>query len=349
MPDWVISFNDAFVEFVRFGPVAMHLAVFIPLGALVGAFAARWSAHLIERESERTRQLTRGWWWTIVAATAGLYGALVVAVSQGGCQAVPEGGSIDWVHWRLLHHYALILFLVVATAIDFDQYLIPDEITMIGAAVGIAGAVACGNMQLMHLWINWNAADPIFGPYIPEWIKDHWHWHGLAWSLTGMIVGAGVTWTVRAVSRKVLGVEALGFGDVTLMGMIGSFLGWQPILFIFLLAPMCGVVIGMANKLLHGRRAIPYGPYLAFATVIVLFTWKWLWTPTRDLFGHWPTLVGLAALVTISLAAMLGLIRLYRAIPVKRQGKVESRTGKAESSEGVGEDSVRQPGDTAVE
>jgi leader peptidase (prepilin peptidase)/N-methyltransferase len=340
LPDWVISFNDAFVEFVRFGPVALHLAVFVPLGALVGAFAARWSAHLIGRESERTRQLSRGWWWTIVAATAGLYGALVVAVSQGGCQAVPEGGSIDWVHWRLLHHYALILFLVVATAIDFDQYLIPDEITMIGTAVGIAGAVACGNMQLMHLWINWNAADPIYGPYIPEWIKDHWHWHGLAWSLTGMIVGAGVTWTVRAVSRKVLGVEALGFGDVTLMGMIGSFLGWQPILFIFLLAPMCGVVIGMANKLLHGRRAIPYGPYLAFATVIVLFTWKWLWTPTRDLFGHWPTLVGLAALVTISLAAMLGLIRLYRAIPVKRRDDTGERPGAG---------NVRQSDDSTVE
>ena len=319
MPAWVIDFNDAFVRFVRFGPVAQHLLVFVPLGALAGVMVAKWSAYLIRRESEGTRALSRGWWWTVVGATAALYGALVVAVIQGNCQGVPEGGSIDWVHWRLLHHYALITFLMVATVIDFDQYLIPDEITLIGTAVGIASAIASGNMQLMHLWINWNAADPIMGPFIPEWIKDHWHWHALAWSLTGMATGAGITWVVRAVSHRVLGVEALGFGDVTLMAMIGSFLGWQPTAFVFLIAPMCGVVIGVANKLMHGRRAIPYGPYLACGTVVVLFTWKWLWTPTRDLFGHWPTLLGLALLATTSLAALLGLIRLYRAIPVKRR------------------------------
>jgi leader peptidase (prepilin peptidase)/N-methyltransferase len=323
LPDWVLQFNDAFVRFVRFGPASSHLLVFVPLGIIVGMGAACWAARLIERESEGARRLSRGWWWTIVAGTAGLYGALVACVIQGNCQGVPEGGSIDWVHWRLLYHYTLLAFLVVATAIDFDQYLIPDEITLIGTVVGVVGAVVCGNMQLMHLWIDWNQADPIMGAYIPDWIKEHWHWHALAWSLAGMLVGAGGTWVVRTVSRQVLGVEALGFGDVTLMGMIGSYLGWQATLFVFLIAPMCGVVVGVVNKLLHGRRAIPYGPYLAMGTVVVLFTWKWLWTPTRDLFGHWPTLLGLALLATVALAALLGLIRLYRAIPVKRRGPAD--------------------------
>ena len=83
MPAWVIDFNDAFVRFVRFGPVAQHLLVFVPLGALAGVMVAKWSAYLIRRESEGTRALSRGWWWTVVGATAALYGALVVAVIQG--------------------------------------------------------------------------------------------------------------------------------------------------------------------------------------------------------------------------------------------------------------------------
>ncbi len=48
--------------------------------------------------------------------------------------------------------------------------------------------------------------------------------------MTGLIAGGGLTWILRLVSSVLLGQEALGFGDVTLMAMIGSFVGWQPIL-----------------------------------------------------------------------------------------------------------------------
>jgi hypothetical protein len=58
---------------------------------------------------------------------------------------------------------------------------------------------------------------------------------------------------------------------------------------------------------------------LSAAAVLVLFLWRWLWTPTREIFGHGPTLVGLVALVTVGMAVLLGLLRLYRAIPVERR------------------------------
>jgi leader peptidase (prepilin peptidase)/N-methyltransferase len=123
------------------------------------------------------------------------------------------------------------------------------------------------------------------------------------------------------ISLWVLGMEALGLGDVTLMAMIGSFLGWQPIVFVFLLAPLCGIVMALVLWLTRRRRAVPYGPFLSAAAVLVLFTWRWLWTPTREIFGHWPTLVALAVGVTGGMAALLGLLRLYRAIPVERRGE----------------------------
>ena len=55
-----------------------------------------------------------------------------------------------------------------------------------------------------------------------DWIKESHHLHGLAWSLAGLAAGAGITWLVREISSRVLGQEALGAGDVTLMAMIGA-------------------------------------------------------------------------------------------------------------------------------
>jgi leader peptidase (prepilin peptidase)/N-methyltransferase len=293
--------------------------VFAPVGLAVGWLVARWTATMVVRESGGARHLSARARAAIMAAPCLLFPALVIAVIHGKSHWVPEGGSVDWALPRLFYHYLLIALLLAATAIDFDQYLIPDQITVAGALAGILIAAAAGNMQLMHVWVDWNQWVPNLGPYIPEWIKEHPHWHGLVVSLAGLFAGAGITWLARIFSRMALGVEALGFGDVTLMALIGSFLGWQPVVFVFLLAPVCGIIIAVTLRMTSGRRIVPYGPFLSAAAVLVLFLWRWLWTPTREVFGHWPTLTGLVALVTFGTAFLLGLLRLYRAIPVERR------------------------------
>jgi leader peptidase (prepilin peptidase)/N-methyltransferase len=322
--DWLLYINDLLFRFVTRGPAWAHIAAFLPLGLTVGALVSRWSANMIARESEGQRSLA-GWAKaSVVLSTAGLFTLLVLAVMHGNCQWITEGGSIDWGHWRLLYHYTLIALLVTATTIDFDQYIIPDQITMPGMFVGVAAATCIGNMQLMQIWVDWNQEHIIEGPFIPHWIKMYPHLHGLAFSAAGLIAGAGITWLARAISQWVLGVESLGFGDVTLMGMIGSFLGWQPVTFVFLLAPLCGIVAAITARLLSGRRALPYGPYLSFAAVLVLLTWKLLWDPTKAIFGHWPTLLGLVGGIIAGMALLLGLLRMYRAIPVETRTPVNS-------------------------
>jgi leader peptidase (prepilin peptidase)/N-methyltransferase len=321
MPAWVVSLNDVLFRFVTQGTAWPHVAAFLPLGLVTGAFVAWWAARLVTFESEGTRHLSRRARGALVLSTAALFTVLVLAVMRGqyGSQWITEGGSINWGHWRLLYHYALISLLLVATTVDLDQYLIPDQITLPGTLIGIAVATCLGNMQLMQIWVDWNRLDPIQGPYIPEWIKLYPHWHGLAYSLAGIAVGAGITWLARLISQWVLGMEALGFGDVTLMAMIGSFLGWQPVIFVFMLAPVCGIVVAVTLRLLYGRIAVPYGPFLSVATFLVLLTWRWLWTPTREIFGHWPTLLGLGIGIIVGMAVLLGLLRLYRSIPVERR------------------------------
>jgi leader peptidase (prepilin peptidase)/N-methyltransferase len=314
-PHWLLSLNNS----LRVAPVWAHLVMFIPLGIVSGWLVAQWTERMFIRESGGLRSLPPWARTTIIAVPALIFPGLVLAVVRGDVHWITEGGSVDWALPRLLYHFILIALLLAATAIDLDQYLIPDQITVPGVLLGIGIATGVGNMQLMHAWVDWNQVDFIQGPYIPDWIKFHPHWHGLTFSLAGLSAGAGITWLARVISRWALGIEALGFGDVTLMAMIGSFLGWQPVVFVFLLAPLCGVVIAVVLRLAHGRRILPYGPFLSAAAVVVLFLWRWLWTPTREIFGHWPTLVGLLALVTLGMAGLLGLLRLYRAIPVERR------------------------------
>jgi leader peptidase (prepilin peptidase)/N-methyltransferase len=237
-----------------------------------------------------------------------------------------------WKYARIFYHLVLITLLIAATATDLRDYVIPDHITVPGILIGIAGATISGELQIMHLWIDWNVEIPGFkGPGFPPWIDAHRHLHGLCWSLAGIAAGGGITWLVRWLSRLILGQPALGFGDVTLMAMVGSYLGWQASLFVLGLAPICGIAAGLLVRVVTGRRFLPFGPYLALAALIVLFAWRWLWMlelpwapggtiSIRRLFGDWPSLAILGGAALGGMVVLLGLIRAYRAIPVERRG-----------------------------
>ena len=77
------------------------------------------------------------------------------------------------------------------------------------------------------------------------------HWDGLLTALVGMAAGGGLVWLVRIIGTAALGREAMGFGDVTLMAMIGAFLGWQACLLVFFLAPLAGLVLGLVQLILR--------------------------------------------------------------------------------------------------
>ncbi|MGE0375890.1 MAG: prepilin peptidase, partial [Planctomycetaceae bacterium] len=201
--------------------------------------------------------------WAALAAgllVAGLTGAMLGAGAGAGCQQTPDVVPTPfWRDGRAVYHAVLIVLLVTATATDLKAFYITDSVTLPGMLLGAAGATIAGDLQIAHVWVDWNQEIPqLTGPFRPDWLSIHPHLHGLAWSLTGLGVGAGLTWGVRAVSGWLLGQEALGLGDVTLMGMIGSFLGWQPTVIAFLLAPLCALSVGLVVKLLGNRTYIPY-------------------------------------------------------------------------------------------
>jgi hypothetical protein len=132
-------------------------------------------------------------------------------------------------------------------------------------------------------------------------------------SLTGAVAGMSLIWGTRIVCSYVLGQEALGFGDVTLMAMIGAFLGWQPCILIFFMAPFAGLVFGIVRLLRHGSNVLPYGPFLSAATVVTVLAWNGIWQRTADVFSLGGMIIGMSLFVCLILmGVLLKIIRFLR-------------------------------------
>ncbi len=119
---------------------------------------------------------------------------------------------------------------------------------------------------------------------LAAWRVPAAHWAGLLSALVGLAVGGGLVWVVRVVGTAALQREAMGFGDVTLMSMIGAFLGWQAVLVIFFLAPLAGLVIGVLQWIVHGEHELPYGPFLCLAALAVIANWTDVWLRVYQIF-----------------------------------------------------------------
>jgi len=102
-------------------------------------------------------------------------------------------------------------------------------------------------------------------------------WRGLLTSLVGATFGGGLVLAVRTIGGAVLGREAMGYGDVTLMAMIGAFLGWQAALIVFFLAPFAGMVIAVGQWIATGRNEIYFGPFLCAAAAALIVAWPQIW------------------------------------------------------------------------
>ena len=170
----------------------------------------------------------------------------------------------------LAYHAILVALLVVATFVDHDLFVIPDAITVTGVILGI----------------GLGALNPLIRP---DPAAATTHAQGLWVGILGLLVGGGVTQAVRFVGTKWAGREAMGFGDVTLMGMIGAFLGWQAAILSFFAGAFFGLAHALwklsiylkkwarGEKLSSADRELPFGPYLSMGAVAMVLSWTWLW------------------------------------------------------------------------
>jgi prepilin signal peptidase PulO-like enzyme (type II secretory pathway) len=161
------------------------------------------------------------------------------------------------------------------------------------------------------------------------WCKNGTHWAALTSSLAGVVIGGGLVWSVRILAGTVLHREAMGFGDVTLLAMIGAFLGWQAAVIVFFLAPFAAVVIGLSRWLLHAKDEMPFGPFLCLAAAATVFAWPRLW----QRFGEYFALGWMLILVFVGcLVLMALLLPLVHLLLARGRMKSEIRNPKSETN-----------------
>lgn len=232
----------------------------------------------------------------------------------------------------LVYHWILLTLLVAATVIDWDWMIIPDSVTVPGMVLGVGlGAFwsyklhpvpAMENDALHRLgMIDVKEVVGWLGGRAPGWIEQaiqtwngywdqNWNmWGGLVTGMAGLIVGGLLVWIVRAVCSWILRTEAIGFGDVTLMAMVGSFLGWQMAVVAFFLAPLSALVVGLFVWITTGNRQIPYGPHLSIASTACVFFWKPIWNRIGEVFQHLGIFLFLSALMLVTLVFVTTLIQ----------------------------------------
>ena len=91
--------------------------------------------------------------------------------------------------------------------------------------------------------------------------------------LLGSLVGAGIFLIITLLGGLIAGKEAMGFGDVKLMGALGLFFGWEKIIAVsliaFLLAAIISIIL-LGTKKKKTDEYIPFGPFIVISAFIVV-------------------------------------------------------------------------------
>lgn len=163
---------------------------------------------------------------------------------------VPSPLDLDPAHLgAAVFYFGFIGALVIATYVDIRHRIIPDEVSIYAVPIGVAG---CALLQ----WLGYDG------------------WMAIGWrqAVLGALLGGGFFGILAFGALLITGREALGWGDVKLLAMIGAFLGAHPaILVVTMAASVSGSIIGIASMLWLQRRVyLPFGPSLAGWAVIYL-------------------------------------------------------------------------------
>ena len=145
---------------------------------------------------------------------------------------------------------------IVATFVDFEHRIIPDEISVGGMIFGLVFSFLIPQMHVTSMQAS-------------HWIIPHFKALGL--SLLGVLVGGGSIYAMGILGDFLFKKESMGGGDVKLLAMVGAFLGWKMAILTFFIAPFFGAIFGIIEKIRTKDTAIAYGPFLVLGALISLF------------------------------------------------------------------------------
>ena len=160
------------------------------------------------------------------------------------------GIFIGLVSWKFgyssttLFAWIFVFALIALTFIDFDTQLLPDDITL----------------PLLWLGLLFNLSNGFTD------IKS---------AVVGAAAGYLTLWMTYWLFKLIRGKEGMGYGDFKLLAAIGAWFGWQILPAVILISSTSAAIIGISLIIFkkRGREVpMPFGPFLAIAGIVALFS-----------------------------------------------------------------------------
>jgi leader peptidase (prepilin peptidase) / N-methyltransferase len=167
--------------------------------------------------------------------------------------AIQYGWTLATLKWGLFEAILVVLFWT-----DIEERILPDELTLGGALIGVVFAIFVPVPgQLSELFLPGGKA----------------LWHSLFNAGLGVVLLTGPLWAVGAIYARLRGREGLGLGDVKLLVLLGVFLGFEKGLLALLIGAVSGSILGVAYVWLTRKNAstyaLPFGSFLCAGAALV--------------------------------------------------------------------------------
>ena len=152
----------------------------------------------------------------------------------------------------LIANFDLIKFIILtpmllsAFVIDYKLQIIPNRLNLTIFEIGIIFAFLYG-LSNVAITIN---------------------------MLLGMLAGGGIFLLITLLGGIFYGKEAMGFGDVKLMGALGLYFGLSNIIIITLVSFLIGAILSiilLVTKIKKSDEYIPFGPFIVIATFLSMY------------------------------------------------------------------------------
>ena len=169
----------------------------------------------------------------------------------------------DGLSYALAFDLAFVAAMIALIFIDAEHMILPNVITYPGVLFALLTRVLLPYLVSPAHFDDLPQLLTIF-PKLPFWAVS------LIGAALGALVGGGSLWLMGFLWEKLRKIEAMGFGDVKMMLMVGAFLGWRLTLLTILMGALSGSIAGIAMMYKRGRNLqmmLPFGIFLGIGAI----------------------------------------------------------------------------------
>ena len=174
----------------------------------------------------------------------------------------------DGLSFALAFDLAFVAAMLALIFIDAEHMILPNVITYPGILFALLTRVLLPYLAGPAHFDDLPQLLNVF-PTLPVWLVS------LIGAVIGALAGGGSLWLMGFMWEKLRGVEAMGFGDVKMMLMVGAFLGWRLTILTILLGAFTGSIAGILVMYRRGSRdmqmMLPFGIFLGIGSIVSLF------------------------------------------------------------------------------